>query len=58
VSDEIETRKKKVQRGWIADPPPAVVEPLPPHHITKWFTMMGARNLRRTKESGGDVDGR
>jgi hypothetical protein len=55
VSDEIEARKVKAQRGWIADPP-AVVVPLPPHHITKWHTMMGVRNLLRTKESGGDVD--
>jgi len=57
MSDEIEARKVKAQRGWIADPPPAVVEPLPPHHITKWFTMMGARNLLRELESGGSVDG-
>jgi len=57
MSDEIEARRKKVQRGWIADPPPAVVEPLPPHHITKWHTMMGTRNLLRKRESGGGVDG-
>jgi hypothetical protein len=57
VSDEMKARKTKVQRGWIADPPPAVVAPLPPHHITKWLTMMGARNLLRENESGGDADG-
>jgi len=57
VSDEIETRKAKVRRGWIADPPPAAVAPLPPHHITKWFTMMGVQNLLRERESRGDVDG-
>ena len=57
MSDEIETRKAKVRRGWIADPPPAAVAPLPPHHITKWFTMMGVRNLLRERESRGDVDG-
>jgi len=57
MSDEIEARKVKAQRGWIADPPPAVVEPLPPHHITKWFTVMGARNLLREGGSGGGVDG-
>lgn len=57
MSDEIEARKAGAQRGWIADPPPAVVEPLPPHHITKWFAMMGARNLLRENESGGDVGG-
>jgi hypothetical protein len=57
MSDDIEPRKKKAQRGWIAHPPPAVVKPLPPHHITKWFPMMGARNLLRKRESGGDIDG-
>jgi len=57
MSDEIEARTVKAQRGWIADPPPAVVEPLPPHHITKWFTVMGARNLLREGGSGGGVDG-
>lgn len=58
MSDEIEARKAKAQRGWIAEPPPAVVEPLPPHHIAKWFTMMGARNVLRERASGGDVDDR
>jgi hypothetical protein len=57
MSDEIEARKAGAQRGWIADSPPAPVEPLPPHHITKWFTMMGARNLLRERGSGGGVDG-
>ena len=56
MSAEIEDRKKKAQHGWIAEPP-AVVEPLPPHHITKWFTVMGARNLLRERGSGGGVDG-
>lgn len=52
-----EARKKKAQRGWIADPPPPVAEPLPRHHITKWFTIMGARYLLRERESGdGDDD--
>jgi hypothetical protein len=57
MSDEIDVRGTRAQRGWIAEPPPAVVEPLPPHHITKWFTMMGARKLPRKRESGGNVDG-
>jgi hypothetical protein len=57
MSDEIDVRGTRAQRGWIAEPPPAVVEPLPPDHITKWFTMMGARDLLRKRESGGDVDG-
>ena len=58
MRDEIEERKAKAQRGWIAEPPPAVVEPLPPHHITKWFTRMGARDLLRKWDTGGVVDGR
>jgi hypothetical protein len=58
MSDEIDVRGTRAQRGWIAEPPPAVVEPLPPHHITKWFTMMGARDLLREKDSGGGDDGR
>ena len=58
MSDETEVRWTRAQRGWIADPPPAAVEPLPPHHVTKWFTMMGARNLLRERESGGDADDR
>ena len=57
MSGEIEDRKKKAQHGWIAEPP-AVVEPLPPHHITKWFTMMGARNLLRKIDFEGGDDGR
>ena len=56
MSDEVAARKAKARRGWIAEPPSAVDEPLPPHHIAKWFTMMGARNLLRERESGGDVD--
>ena len=52
MSAEIEARKTKAQRGWIADPPPPMVAPLPPHHITKWFAMMGARNMLRERESG------
>jgi len=58
MSDEIEARTAKARRGWIAEPPPAVMVPLPPRHITKWFTMMGARNLLRKRESGGDVGDR
>ena len=57
MSDEIEARKQKAQHGWIAEPP-AVVEPLSPHHITKWFTMMGARNLLCQRDFEGGDDGR
>jgi len=58
MSDETEVRWTRAQRGWIADPPPAAVEPLPPHHVTKWFTMMGARNLLRERDFEGGDDGR
>ena len=39
--DEIEARKKKAERGWLADPPPAPPESLPAHHIDKWWRMHG-----------------
>jgi hypothetical protein len=58
MSDEIEARKDKSQRGWVAEPPPAVVVPLPSHHVTKWFTKMGARDLLRERDSGRGDDGR
>jgi hypothetical protein len=58
MNDEFEARRTKARRGWIANPTPAVVEPLPPHHIDKWRRMMGARYLLRGSEAGGDVDGR
>lgn len=39
--EEIEARKKKAERGWIADTPPRPPKPLPPHHIDKWRRMYG-----------------
>lgn len=55
MGDEIEVRKKKAQRGWIAEPP-AQGEPTPPSHIGKWRKMMDARNLLREMGSGGEID--
>ena len=47
--DEIEARKKKAERGCLADPPP-----LPPRAYiageeNKWFLMMGARDALERK---------
>ena len=39
--DEIGARKKKAERGWLADPPPHTPESLPAHHIDKWRRMYG-----------------
>ena len=39
--DEIEARKKKAERGWLADPLPTTPESLPAHHIDKWRRMHG-----------------
>ena len=39
--DEIEARKKKAERGWLADPLPTTPESLPAHHIDKWRRMYG-----------------
>jgi hypothetical protein len=58
MSDEIEVRKREARRGWIADLRPPVVVPLSSHHVTKWFTMMGARDLLRERDSRGGDDGR
>jgi len=51
MNEEIEARKKKAERGWIGEPP-APRQPLPPAHIDKWFTMMGARYLLRERHEG------
>lgn len=39
--DEIESRKKKAERGWLADPPPPPREYIPGEEH-KWRVMMGA----------------
>ena len=39
--DEIEARKKKAERGWLADPPRPSPSPQPHDHIDKWRRMYG-----------------
>ena len=39
--DEIEARKKKAERGWLADPPPPPPRSQPHDHIDKWRRMYG-----------------
>ena len=43
--DEIEARKEKAVRGWLADPPPKPPRESIPGEENKWFLMMGARHL-------------
>jgi len=47
--DEVEHRKMRAERGWIADPPPAPPTPYRPGQDTKWYLMMGARRLLTEK---------
>jgi hypothetical protein len=47
--DEIETRKKKAERGWLADPPPQLPRQAIPGEWNKWYPMMGARHLLERK---------
>ena len=51
MNEEVEARKKKAERGWIAEPP-AQQQHCPPTHIDKWFKIMGARYLLSERESG------
>ena len=56
--DEIEARKKKAERGWLADPPPLPPRAYIPGEENKWFLMMGARDAlerKRKRERRGDV---
>lgn len=40
--DEIEARKKKAERGWLADPPPPPPRWREPHdRVDKWRRMFG-----------------
>ncbi len=39
--DEIEARKKKAERGWLADPPPPPPSPQPHDRADKWRRMYG-----------------
>jgi hypothetical protein len=42
--EEIEARKKKAARGWLADPAPPPRQAIP-GEWNKWYPMMGARHL-------------
>ena len=58
--DEIEARKKKAERSWLADPPPLPPRAYIPGEENKWFLMMGARDAlerkrKRKRERRGDV---
>ena len=48
-SDEIEARKKKAERGWLADPPPRPPRETRPGEENKWYLMTGARHLLEQK---------
>ena len=43
--DEIEARKLRAERGWLADPPPRPPRETIPGEENKWFLMMGSRRL-------------
>ena len=43
--DEIEARKKKAERGWLADPSPVPPRAYIPGEENKWYKMMGATYL-------------
>jgi len=47
--DDIEDRKARAERGWIAEPPPVPASPYRPGQDTKWYLMMGARRLLEEK---------
>lgn len=50
--DESEARKKRAERGWLADPPPQPPRPAIPGEENKWYLMMGARHLLAQKQEG------
>ena len=41
LAKAVERNKLAATRGWLADPPPHTPEPLPAHHIGKWWRMHG-----------------
>lgn len=45
MSNEIEARKKKAERGWLVDPPPPPPREYIPGEEHKWRRMTGARYL-------------
>ena len=55
--NEIEVRKKKAERGWLADPAPPPPQEYIPGEENKWYLMMGARYLRELKTGAGTSGG-
>ena len=53
--EEIEARKKKAARGWLADPAPPPRQAIPGEE-NKWYLMMGARHLIERKSVAADKD--
>jgi hypothetical protein len=47
--EDIEARKKKAERGWLADPAPQPPRQAIPREENKWYLMMGARHLLERK---------
>lgn len=47
--DEIEARRRRAERGWLADPPPPPRKAIPGEQ-NKWFLMRGARHLNPPKQ--------
>jgi len=57
--DEIEARKKRAERGWLADPPPPPPRAYIPGEENTWYLMMGARHvLERRREREQQREGR
>ena len=57
-NNEIEVRKKKAERGWLADPAPPPPWEYIPGEEAKWYLMMGARyllELKRERELRGEA---
>lgn len=55
--NESEVRKKKAERGWLADPAPPLPREDIPGEENKWYLMMDARNLRELKTGAGTSGG-
>ena len=47
--DEIEARKKKAERGWLADRPRLPPRAYIPGEDNKWYLMMGTRHVLEQK---------
>ncbi len=58
IHNESEARKKKAERGWLADPEPQPPREYIPGEGAKWYLMMGARyllELKRERELRGEA---